>query len=476
MLVPGEVSVLSGRALSEARRAAVGALALALVGVGVAFAHPVLLTRAGLWVDGGEPTVSPTLFAPPPSPTPTAVEAPAAVTPASSGPLPRTASLATRLAAVPRPGIGRAGLVVMDPAAGTVLYGEQQDAPMIPASTLKTLTSAAALAALGPAHRFATKVVAGDAGQIVLVGGGDPLLRGAGDPSYPARASVGDLADATATALRQSGQSTVALAYDDTLFTGPAWNPAWLPGYAEFATPTSALWLDRGIVAGVHGKTPSAAAAGEFANQLRQRGIAVSGIAAAQAPAGAATLAEVWSLPLDLIVQELLLHSDNDITEVLFRHVAIAAGRPGSSADAAVAVQARLETLGLWTAGMRLDDGSGLSRGNLVTPRALAKAIALSLSDPTYRAIATGLPTAAADGTLGGRFDDPVTEGAGRGVVRAKTGTLTGVHSVNGFTRTADGAVVAFAFVANDVVANGDLAARDWLERVAAATTACGCA
>ena len=184
----------------------------------------------------------------------------------------------------------------------------------------------------------------------------------------------------------------------------------------------------------------------------------------------------MWSLPLDLIVQELLLHSDNDITEVLFRHVAIAAGRPGSSADAAVAVQARLETLGLWTAGMRLDDGSGLSRGNLVTPRALAKAIALSLSDPTYRAIATGLPTAAADGTLGGRFDDPVTEGAGRGVVRAKTGTLTGVHSVNGFTRTADGAVVAFAFVANDVVANGDLAARDWLERVAAATTACGCA
>ena len=86
MLVPGEVSVLSGRALSEARRAAVGALALALVGVGVAFAHPVLLTRVGLRVDGGEPTVSPTLFAPPPSPTPTAVEPPTSPSPSSSTP------------------------------------------------------------------------------------------------------------------------------------------------------------------------------------------------------------------------------------------------------------------------------------------------------------------------------------------------------------------------------------------------------
>ncbi|HOB04708.1 MAG TPA: D-alanyl-D-alanine carboxypeptidase/D-alanyl-D-alanine-endopeptidase [Propionibacteriaceae bacterium] len=467
--------MLSGRALSEARRGAVLALVLTLTAVGVVFAHPYLLQKSGLWVDGGEPTISPTWYTPPPSPTPSAVAPTAPLTTIAPGKLPVTAALGAKITGIPRTGIGKAGVTVIDPTTGTLLYGEQPDTPMTPASTLKTLTSAAALAAMGPDHRFATTVVSAEPGQIVLVGGGDPLLRGTGAATYPARASIVDLAESTAAALKKAGQTTVALAYDDTLFTGPGWNPTWLPGYAEFATPTSALWLDRGIVGGIHGKNPSGDAAATFATQLRERGITVTATTAAKAPAGAATVAEVWSLPLDLIVQELLLHSDNDITEVLFRHVAIADGRPGSITEASAAVQARLEQLGLWQAGMKLDDGSGLSRGNLATPRSLAKVVTLALEDPRYRAIATGMPTAASDGTLGARFDDPATEGAGRGQVRAKTGTLTGVHTFNGFTRTADGALVTFAFVTNDVAGGADLAARDWLERVSAATAACGC-
>ncbi len=467
--------MLSGRALAEARRAAVALVVLTLVGVGVVFAHPYLLERAGLWTDGGEPTISPTWYTPPPSPTPTPAPPAAAVGATGTGKPPSTAALGARIAAVPRPGVGKAGIAVIDPGTGALAYGELPDTPMTPASTLKTLTSTAALAALGPEHRFATTVVSAGPGQIVLVGGGDPLLRGTGPSTYPQRPSIVDLADATAKALVTSGQTSVSLTYDDTLFSGPGWNPTWLPGYAEFATPTSALWLDRGIVGGIHGKNPSGDAAATFAALLKARGITVIGVAAGKAPEGAATVARVWSLPLDLIVQELLLHSDNDITEVIFRHVAITAGRPGSIGDAQATVQGQLEKLGLWAPGMRIDDGSGLSRGNLVTPRVLAKVVALSLADPRYRAVTAGLPTAAADGTLGGRFDDQATEGAGRGVVRAKTGTLTGVHTFNGFTMTADGAVVAFAFLANDVVGGGDLAARDWLERVSAATAACGC-
>jgi D-alanyl-D-alanine carboxypeptidase len=73
-----------------------------------------------------------------------------------------------------------------------------------PASTMKLVTAAAALESLGPDHRFRTTVVAGvNTRQIVLVGGGDPLLGRApvSQDVYPARADVRTLAAATATCL-----------------------------------------------------------------------------------------------------------------------------------------------------------------------------------------------------------------------------------------------------------------------------------
>jgi len=434
-----------------------------------------MLYATGLWSDGGRPTIDPSLYAPTPTPTPSPVTPTPVAERAVQGTLPDGATLLAKLRAVDRSSVPRDGMVVADPLTGAVVTGENADAMMTPASTFKLLTSAAALAAYGPAHRFTTKVVSGAPGQIVLVGGGDPYLSAAGTSDYPARASISDLADATAKALKAVGQTTVSLAYDDSLFSGPAWNPSWLPGYHEFATPTSALWVDEGIVGGVHGANPSADAANEFAAQLKSRGVAVSAIAAGTTPAGATLLASVQSLPLDLIVAQVLLHSDNDGAEVLFRQVALAAGGPGSITAAQAAMKNALVSLGLWRDGMVVDDGSGLSRANLASPTVLALAVAKGFTDPRYRALVDGLPTAAADGTLYARYDDPTTEGAGRGAVRAKTGTLTGVHSLAGFTRTADGGLVVFAFVANDVAPEKALAARDWLERVTSVVAACGC-
>jgi serine-type D-Ala-D-Ala carboxypeptidase/endopeptidase (penicillin-binding protein 4) len=449
-------------------------LVLALV-AGVWFGGPKVLYATGLWTDGGSPTIDPTLYAPSSSTTADPVAPAAVIASASQGKLPDGPALLAKLRAVDRSSVPLDGLVVMDPYSGAVVTGENADTLMTPASTFKVLTSAAALAAYGPDHRFTTKVVAGTGNQVVLVGGGDPYLRGASTTSYPQRASIGDLADATATSLKASGQTSVTLAYDDSLFSGDAWNPAWLPGYHEFATPTSALWVDEDVVRGVHGTSPSLDAAQAFAAQLGTRGIQVTAVAAGTAPSGAATLASVQSLPLDLIVSQVLLHSDNDGAEVLFRHLALASGAPGTITAAQAALKSRLVSLGLWRDGMVVDDGSGLSRSNLAPATVLALAVAKGFTDARYRALVDGLPTAAADGTLRARYDEPATEGAGRGAVRAKTGTLTGVHSLAGFTRTADGGVVVFSFIANDVAPEQALAARDWLERTTSVIAACGC-
>ncbi len=449
-------------------------LVVALV-AGVVLGGPKVLYATGLWTDGGSRTIDPTLFAPGFEATPSPITPTPVAAPASQGPLPDGPTLLAKLRAVDRSSVPKDGFVVMDPFTGARVTGEGADTLMTPASTFKVLTSAAILQAYGPEHRFTTKVVAGKGNQIVLVGGGDPYLRGASTTGYPQRASIGDLAEATARSLKASGETSVALAYDDSLFSGAAWNPAWAPGYHEFATPTSALWVDEGVVGAVHGTNPSLDAANTFAAQLRTRGIEVTAVAAGIAAEGAATLAAVQSLPLDLVISQVLLHSDNDGAEVLFRHLPLAAGMPGTIEAAQKELRARLVSLGLWRDGMVIDDGSGLSRGDLAPATVLALAVAKGFTDPRYRALVDGLPTAAADGTLYARYDEPATEGAGRGAVRAKTGTLTGVHSLAGFTRTADGAVVVFAFITNDVAPEQALAARDWLERTTSVIAACGC-
>ena len=126
---------------------------------------------------------------------------------------------------------------------------------VMPASTLKLLTTTAALATLGGDHRFTTSVVRGTRpGTIVLVGGGDPLLVDTAAQAgavYPRPASLQALAAATAARLRSQGVRRVSLGYDTSLFTGPAVNPHWPSTYItdDVVSPITALWVNEGRTA-----------------------------------------------------------------------------------------------------------------------------------------------------------------------------------------------------------------------------------
>jgi D-alanyl-D-alanine carboxypeptidase/D-alanyl-D-alanine-endopeptidase (penicillin-binding protein 4) len=86
--------------------------------------------------------------------------------------------------------------------------------------------------------------------------------------------------------------------------------------------------------------------------------------------------------------------------------------------------------------------------------------------------VLTGLPVAGFTGTLGDRFEPPSAAGSA-GVVRAKTGTLTGVSSLAGIVVARDGTAYAFALLADDVT--NTVAARSALDDVATALAGCGC-
>jgi D-alanyl-D-alanine carboxypeptidase/D-alanyl-D-alanine-endopeptidase (penicillin-binding protein 4) len=97
----------------------------------------------------------------------------------------------------------------------------------------------------------------------------------------------------------------------------------------------------------------------------------------------------------------------------------------------------------------------------------------LDPSRPELSGVASGLPVAGFSGSLARRFD--VRAGAGLGRVRAKTGTLTGVHGLAGVAVGRGGSVMVFATLADRVKEPDVLFARAQLDRVAAALAACRC-
>jgi serine-type D-Ala-D-Ala carboxypeptidase/endopeptidase (penicillin-binding protein 4) len=354
--------------------------------------------------------------------------------------------------------------------------------PAMPASTTKLLTATAALQTLGPDHVFETTVVASGAGRIVLVGGGDPFLeRRPVSDIWPRPADVASLARRTAAALDERGRGKVRVAYDDSLFTGPAENPYWRKDYVPdgVVSPITALWVDEGRDASGFGRVadPSAEAATAFVRALEGAGIRVMGTPArARAKPGAPVLARATSAPLTQVVERVLSVSDNEGAEVLARHVGLAVSGKGSSAAGTDAVLGTLRRLGVRTDGDVVYDGSGLSRKNRIDPDTLVDVLRLAAAEdhPDLRATVTGLPVAGFTGSLAFRFSD--APGPGRGRVRAKTGTLTGVSALAGVATDLDGVPMVFALVADRVRLRNTLDAQEALDDLAAALGACHCA
>ncbi|MFC0601943.1 D-alanyl-D-alanine carboxypeptidase/D-alanyl-D-alanine endopeptidase [Streptomyces palmae] len=365
---------------------------------------------------------------------------------------------------------------VVDADSGRQVYGVDADRAAVPASVIKLATGAAVLSARGSGYRLTTRVVSAGHDRVVLVGGGDPTLtaRPVHGPDHPA--SLRELADGTASALKRSGVRRVSLGYDTSLYSGSERHPI---GPNENLSPVTPLMVDEGRLdksdrgPAPRSDDPAGDAARAFAKLLRDRGVEVKGEPRrAKAGRGAKELAAVHSQPLSALVERMLTASDNDLGEALLRQTAIAARRPADFAGGGRAVTARLKALGLPLKGVRIADGSGLDRADRVPAALLAQVLvrAASPDHPELRPLITGLPVAGFTGTLRGRYAE---DGVGRGVVRAKTGTLTGVNSLAGTVVDADGRLLVFAFMTTGTT--DPAGAQHALDRLASTVANCGC-
>ena len=125
--------------------------------------------------------------------------------------------------------------------------------------------------------------------------------------------------------------------------------------------------------------------------------------------------------------------------------------------------------------GAEVYDGSGLSRDNRLDPDTITAVlqVAAAADHPELRPVLTGLPVAGFTGSLTERFGD--AGDAGRGLVRAKTGTLTGVSGLAGTVTDRTGTPMVFAVLADGIALVDTLDARAALDDLTSALAACRC-
>ena len=413
------------------------------------------------------------------------------------------------------------GIKVVSLKEGDTIYEFNPQLLLVPASTQKVFTAAAALALLGPDREVATTVALDAAG-------GRVYLKGCGDSMV----SAADLAALAATAARSMDRGReYTLAADlscfDDLYRGSGWmwdddeflisplsvnqnavtvqvRPGLRVGAPATVTAepaTSYFTLENLARTGTGGEPESVKAArrpGErdnvitisgtiplgsgplvkhasvwrpelmaltlFRDALWSQGIKVAGTTTAQVPAGAPVVARL-ARRVGELVRFGLKNSDNLTAESLLKLLGQqSTGQPGSAEAGSAAVRRYLATQGIATEHLALADGSGVSRYNLCSADTLTQTLrAIHRDRELYRIFYDSLPVAGRDGTLKSRMKGSCAEGN----LRGKTGNMSGVSALSGYASSADGEPLAFAMIMQNYATSGRHA-REIQNRIAA--------
>jgi D-alanyl-D-alanine carboxypeptidase/D-alanyl-D-alanine-endopeptidase (penicillin-binding protein 4) len=201
---------------------------------------------------------------------------------------------------------------------------------------------------------------------------------------------------------------------------------------------------------------PAQHAAALLKKLLEDRGIKVTGIARAQhVPLGTSdapnVLAEHVSVPVGDSVKLVNKISQNLHTEMLLRTSARQSGVWSTPEDLARFPEEFYATAGIAPGDVIQTDGSGLSRHDLVTPRALITLLNYAQKQPWFNFYFDSLPVAGIDGTL----EDRMKNTPAVGKIHAKTGSLEHVRTRSGFADTVSGRRLIFSFMGNNQGAKG---------------------
>ena len=314
---------------------------------------------------------------------------------------------------------------------GDVLGTINGAVPRIPASNQKLISTAYALDRLGPDFRLKTRLIQRPDGSMELNGQGDPDLGIAGLQRF------------VLAALRQGGARGNSVAGVKLMVREEPrsnwWPSDWHPadrGYA-YGAPITRLALTSNAVGGAV-SDPYSRLQRLFQQEALRRGGTVK-IQRGQPVAetlsavqqNTVVLHEESSAPMHALLSLANTESHNFTAEVLMRQ---ASGLWDVRA-ASRATERWMFEQGLPVQGLRVADGSGLSRNNRVTSNTIAALLMRMDQHPFSAYYQASMAIAGQRGTLRNLYRGSVLDGRFRG----KTGTISGVRSISGYLQTVDG-------------------------------------
>ena len=168
---------------------------------------------------------------------------------------------------------------------------------------------------------------------------------------------------------------------------------------------------------------------------------------------------------LETMVKWTLLWSDNVLAERLARLAAITSGETFNTQGVENTFHTVLTNFGIDPDKIEVADGSGLSKQNRVTTKAIADLLMKIRNDPKYVSVYEGLPIGGVSGTLQKRFLTTAPQAVG--LVRGKTGTLSGTVSLAGYVDSEDRQYI-FVAIADKIPRRYSASerARDTLDRI----------
>ena len=335
---------------------------------------------------------------------------------------------------------------VWEQGSGTLVATSKPDRRVAPASNMKLLTGAAALAHFGPDHTFTTTIAqSGELddttwhGDVYLVGGGDPMLSTLGFTRDNYRGVGTNLGTLVAPLVKQGidhidGDIVVV----DSLLDRQRFVAEW-PRRFRFdeAGALGGLTVNQSRigrwVGGRSTRTPELFAGGIYRTLIERAGIEVSGVVRrGNLPADATAAGTVESRPLSDILGYMDRTSDNFTAELLLKDL----GRDrfgdghGSTDDGRRAAARQLADLGVDTTELRWIDASGLSYSNRVTARLLGRSLQLGAATEWGPDWVDSFAVSGTSGTIRRRM----THWPYRGRVHAKTGTIGPASALSGFS------------------------------------------
>lgn len=365
---------------------------------------------------------------------------------AAAGASPTHAALADRLAAtLDQSSVARmTSVYVWDQRSREVLYSRAANRLMTPASTIKLLTSAAALTELGPDHRFKTRIALNGTqngstfkGDIWLVGGGDPSLSTFGFRRINYEGKGSNLASLILP-IRSLGITKIqgSIRVDDDMFDEVRWAPTWKKSFRlEEAGALGALTVNQSSTGGAASQRNPDIQTGEMLRTLLDRqGVSVTGSTrSGSMPKNAQIAGTISSPPLIDLVAHMTTTSDNFFAEILLKHVGVEHFKghsDGSTSQGTRAALLALKRAGINTDDIRWKDGSGLAYSNRVTARTLGHVLGIGAQAPWGEQWIRGFANSGRAGTLRYRL----TRRPYYGRIWAKTGTLRHTSALAGFT------------------------------------------